>query len=69
MQDIVTAPLTVGEVARVTGYQEATVRGWLQRGLLPFVQVGRSGWRRVHVDVLAQFGARHGIHLHWDQLP
>lgn len=59
--------LTVGDVARVTGYEESTVRGWLNRGLLPFVQIGRSGWRRVSADELARFAARYGLPLAWEQ--
>lgn len=58
-----TQPLTTGEVARACGVSTSKVVVWIESGLLTAWRVPGSRHRRVSVEVLREFIARHGLPL------
>lgn len=60
--------LTLGQTARVLNLEERTLKGWLDRGTLPYFQPsGPHGKRLISPTTLAGFAARNGLTLDWEK--
>lgn len=60
--------LRFGVAVRVLNVHERTVKGWIERGTLSYVQpTGRRGDRLIPSHELAAFADQRGIVLDWDQ--
>lgn len=60
--------LKVGQAARVLGMSERTVKGWLERGTLPYVQPsGTRGARLIPARDVDDLATRCGIEPHWEE--
>ncbi|WP_161881163.1 helix-turn-helix domain-containing protein [Deinococcus alpinitundrae] len=68
LPDGVPSLLKLNQAAQVLNLAERTVKGWLERGVLPYVQPsGRKGARLIPSADLADFAARFGLALDWER--
>lgn len=60
--------LSRSQVALALNVSETVVKGWLQRDLIPYFQVGGKGKRFVRSEDLDRFARDIGLSIDWERV-
>ncbi len=60
--------LTTGQVAKLLGVSDETVKRWIVMGQLPGIRMTDDSWYRVSRKQLEEYAQKRGIPLDWSIL-